>query len=138
MHGFRRCSSRILALAAVCFLAPGMAALAETTDSTGGAPTSAGVKSDDVNAGRRIIQARIQELKELAISMDSIHANLVKVAEKALRDSDSAPTLTERRRYEQLYAETNTRLGELQTTRAEITRLLGELEAQVEAPKHAR
>ncbi|KAB2930807.1 MAG: hypothetical protein F9K25_08695 [Candidatus Contendobacter sp.] len=138
MRGFRQRSSGIFALAAVCVLAASMTAFAETTDSAGGSSPPVGVESDNASASKQVLQARIQELKELSASMDAVQANLAKVAERALKDSDSAPSLTERRRYEQLYAETNARLGELQTTRTEIARLLGQLETQLEVLKHGR
>lgn len=138
MHGFRRCSSGILVVAAICFFISSITAFAETAGSSSSASSDGGVESNSDSTGKPLIQAQIQELEGLLASMDAVHINLTKVAEKALKDSDSAPTLTERRHYEQLYAETNARLGELQATRAEINRLLGELETRLEALKNAR
>lgn len=138
MRGFRQRSSGILALVVVSLLTLGLVAFAETTHSSGEIPSPTSVESSNANPSQKSIQARIQELQELSIAMDAVRANLTKVAERALQDSDSAPTLTERRRYEQLYAETNARLGELQTTRAEITHLLNTLEVQLEALKNAQ
>lgn len=139
MHGFRRCSSGILVVAAICFFTSSIiTAFAETAGSSSSASSDGGVESNSDSTGKPLIQAQIQELEGLLASMDAVHINLTKVAEKALKDSDSAPTLTERRHYEQLYAETNARLGELQATRAEINRLLGELETRLEALKNAR
>ena len=138
MHSFRSPIKGLLALAVVCLFAPSAPALAETADSTDGAAPPVGAESDNADANEQLIQARIKELRELMASMDSLRTNLTKMAEKALNDADMAPTLTERRRYEQLYTETNTRIGELQTTRAEIVRLLGELETRLETLRHGR
>lgn len=138
MHGFRSLSMGFLALAVVCLFSPGAPTLAEATDSADGASPPVSAQSDHADTNEQLIQARIKELKELMASMDNLRANLAKMAEKALNDADLAPTLTERRRYEQLYTETNTRIGELQTTRAEIARLLGELETRLETLRNAR
>lgn len=138
MRDFRSHIKGLLALAVVCLFALSAPAFAETADSTDGASPAVGMESDHVDTDEQLIQARIKELRELMASIDSLRANLAKMAEKALSDADMAPTLTERRRYEQLYTETNTRIGELQTTRAEIARLIGELETRLEALRHAR
>jgi len=138
MHGFRSQAKGFLALAVVCLFAPGAPAFAEPADSTDGASPPVGAQSDNADTNEQLIQAHIQELKELMASMDNLRTNLTKMAEKALNDADMAPTLTERHRYEQLYTETNTRIGELQTTRAEIVRLLGELETRLETLRHGR
>ena len=115
-------------------------ALADPADAPGSDPLTAGVDGTPASASENVslIQAQIKDLRELAASMEGVQANLAKVAKRALKDSDSAPTLAERHRYEQLYAEANARMGELQTTRVEITRLLGELEAKLETLQHAR
>lgn len=140
MHGFRSHIKGLLALAVVVGLfAPSAPAFAETADSNDGAsPAAVGMESDHADTDEQLIQARIKELRELMASMDGLRANLTKMAEKALNDADMAPTLAERRRYEQLYTETNARIGELQTTRAEIVRLLGELETRLETLRHGR
>ena len=85
-----------------------------------------------------VLESRVKELRELLTSIDGVRANLTRMAETAQSDADAAPNLTERRRYEQLYTETSVRLGELENTRAEIIRLLGELETRLEALRRAR
>lgn len=79
-----------------------------------------------------VLESRIKELRELQTSIDSVRTNLISMAEKAQNDADAAPNLTERRRYEQLYTEVSSRLGELDNNRADLIRLLGELENRLE------
>lgn len=138
MRGSRQCFSKIFALIVTGFLTLNGTAFSGTANLISGASSLGGAESAETSVSEEIIRERIRELKELSTSMDAIHINMIKVAEKALKDSDSAPTLTERRRYEQLYAETSVRLGEFRTTRAEIDHLLGKLQAQLEALKNAQ
>jgi hypothetical protein len=83
------------------------------------------------------LQNRVKDLQDMLAKMEKLRATLVEIAEKALNNADAAPDLTERQRYEQLYTQTSARLGELDVTRAEITRLLSELETRLEALRRA-
>lgn len=84
------------------------------------------------------LQNRVKDLQDMLAKMEKLRATLVEIAEKALNDADAAPDLTERQRYEQLYTQASARLGELDVTRAEITRLLSELETRLEALRRAK
>jgi len=95
------------------------------------APADQSTQINDVDLSA--LQNRIKDLRDLLTTMERLRANLVKAAEKALNDADAAPSLTERRRYEQLYTETSARLGELEVTHAELVRLLSELETRMKA-----
>lgn len=141
MHGFRIPRQRFWVLTALCLFASNAPAFAETTNSADSVvppPARAPEQADPAATDEQLIRTRISELKEMMVSMDHVRANLTKIAEKALSDADKAAALTERRRYEQLYTETNTRIGELQTTRAEIARLLADLEIRLGTLRNAR
>ena len=100
------------------------------------APESPGASLSETDLP--VLESRVKELRELLTAIDGVRANLTRMAETAQSDADAAPNLTERRRYEQLYTETSVRLGELENTRAEMIRLLGELETRIEALRRVR
>lgn len=63
-------------------------------------------------------------------TLGELDAQLTELAQGALADADAATTLDERRRYERLYGETSTRLGELRAVRRDLQRQLEQLEGR--------
>ena len=81
---------------------------------------------------------RIEETKHLVTVMDTMIAQLIEIAEAALDNADNATTFEERSRYETLYSETSTRLGELQVQRDQIDQLLQQLADSLKPLQHAK
>lgn len=120
----------IIASLALSLLASPLAIAAQSAAPTG---ESAPLSETDLAT----LQNRVKDLQDMLAKMEKLRANLVESAEKALNGADAAPDLTERQRYEQLYTQTNARIGELDVTRAEIARLVSELEMRLEALRRA-
>ncbi|TCT23771.1 hypothetical protein [Thiobaca trueperi] len=107
----------------------------------GGNPCAAGptAPAASVTADEQaILAARLQEVRQLLTTLDGLETHLTSVAQRALDQSDAAPTLDERRRYEQLYTETSARLGELRITRRNMQDQLDRLDAQLDAASSER
>ncbi|MCB1920668.1 MAG: hypothetical protein KDJ28_11915 [Candidatus Competibacteraceae bacterium] len=120
----------IIASLALSLLASPLAIAAQSAAPTG---ESAPLSETDLAT----LQNRVKDLQDMLAKMEKLRGNLVEIAEKALDAADAAPDLTERQRYEQLYTQTNARIGELDVTRAEIARLVSELEMRLEALRRA-
>ena len=114
---------RVIPLALCLALPGGNPGAAEPTAS------AASVMADE----QAILTARLQEVRQLLTTLDDLETQLTGMAQQALDQSDTAPTLDARRRYEALYIETSARLGELQATRRNMQNQLDQLDTQLDA-----
>ena len=77
------------------------------------------------------LEQRVAEIRSLLTTLEQAIEQLEGVAERALNQAEQANDFDIRSRYENLYAETNIRIGELRLQHEQLAVQLGQFEQQL-------